>query len=256
MEAEGMKIEAHILTYNEAALLPYILRHYQTFCSRICIYDAYSTDRTIEIAVAAGAEVYDWDTDGRFNDGEAKKLKNTCWRGTDADWIWVSDADELPYFPGGAEATLAIYEAGRIAVVKPHGYEMFSEAMPCGTGQIYDEIKHGAPDDYWYAKPILFSPRRVKSIRFDAGAHGCTAELVDGGRLQMPIGSALTEPPTYLLHFHHIGPLARIAARYDAALARQSRENLANGWGNRTPGILHAQEKRAMILKKLKQVIP
>ena len=96
-----MNIDIVILAYNEERMLPYMLRHYQTFARRIRVYDGRSTDRTRAIAMAMGAEVIDWDTKDCLNDQMALELKNSCWKGSDADWIGLFDADELLYFPNG-----------------------------------------------------------------------------------------------------------------------------------------------------------
>ncbi len=251
-----MKVTVHILTFNEEVMLPYTLRHYKTFCNRMVVHDAFSTDRTREIAIAAGAEVVDWDTGGKFNDGKAMELKNTCWKGSDADLVIVVDADELIYLPSGAEATLPAYLSLASGVVKPFGYEMFSEVLPVGDGQIYEEIKYGAPDNAWYSKPVLFNPKLVASIDYGPGAHWGTMTLKNGRQVVVNSKTAPTSPACYLLHFHQIGPAERLAERYDAALARQSEANLKNGWGNRAPGAKHVQEKRDFIKKDLQRIIP
>ena len=40
------------------------------------------------------------------NDIKYAELRNSCWKGTNADWVIVCDLDELLWFPEGAEATL------------------------------------------------------------------------------------------------------------------------------------------------------
>jgi glycosyltransferase involved in cell wall biosynthesis len=251
---EKMTCEAHILSFCEEELIAYTVRHYKTFCSRVVVHDAYSVDRTREVAKKAGAEVAVWDTNREFNDTLAVNLKNSCWRGTKADWVVVADCDELIYFPLGAETTLAAYDRLGFAIVKPYGFEMMSETMPTGTGQIYDEIKYGARDDKWHAKPILFRPKFISVMDYGCGAHDCKGVLQSGQPFQNPTTFSL--PSTLLLHFHQIGPPSRTAARYDAALARQSQENLLRGYGNRTVGAIHAKEKRDFIKANLQRVIP
>lgn len=250
------KVEVHILTHNEELILPYTLRHYRTFASKIVVHDTFSTDRTREIALANGAEVRDFDTEGGINDELHAQLKNTCWKGTDADWVIIADADELIYFPGGTEATLAAYEQAGVAMVKPHGFEMVSETFPTTPGQIYDEVKTGARDDKWYAKPILFSPKRVRESGFGVGAHCAEPVLADGRTLNVLMDYPKTEPPCYLLHCHQLGPIERIAAKYDATRSRMSETNVRNHWGNLEEGLKHATDKRNFIKLHLEQVIP
>ena len=249
-----MNIQVLILCFNEETILPYTLRHYKTFADRITVYDAFSTDNSRNICREYGAVIQDWTTDG-LNDTVAKHVKNTGWiNNHKSDWVICVDADELVYFPKGAQYTLEQYDLHGIAVVKTRGFEMFSDVMPTTSGQIYGEIKMGGCDDRWYGKPVLFSPARLRSIDFSHGAHTCNWIDADGNDRTCPSGDI--EPPTYLLHYHHIGPIERIAARYDAQRARLSKTNVDNKWGNFDPGLKHAQDKRAAILKTLHQVIP
>lgn len=251
-----MICEAHILTWQEELMLPYTLRHYRTFCQRIVVHDSFSTDHTREIAKEAGAEVWDLDTGNQFNDEIHLRRKNTCWVGTSADWVVVGDCDELLYFPSGAELTLAAYEMQELAVIKPHGFEMTSEVFPTTTGQIYDEVKFGARDDKWYAKPIMFSARRVAESGFGVGGHDSHPVLKNGLRLHILSGDIPTFPPCYLLHFHQLGPVERIAKLYDERRQRLAEINVRHGWGNFEPGLKHAQDKRNFIKAGLMQVIP
>lgn len=253
-QSDGMPtVEIHIVTFNEELILPYTLRHYRTFASKIIVHDGGSTDRTVEIAKATGAVVIPWDTAGKINDTLLRQLKENCWKNTTADWVGVVDADEFLYFPCGAEAALNAYEKVALAVVKPHGYEMVSETLPTGDGQIYDEIKMGADDNRWYAKPCFFSAKRVSEIHFSAGAHECS--VVVNGTLRMGNPTRFSEPAAHLLHYHHIGSVERIGAKYDGNKARFSEENKKHGWGWHGDGLKHAQDKRNAIMAKIKKVV-
>ena len=254
-EANQMKVEVHLLTWNEERIIPYTIRHYQTFATRIVIHDSGSTDKTRAIADEMGAEVEEWDTGNEFNDRLNTDLKNRCWIGTNADWVICADADELLYFPYGALSALATYEKLGAVMIKPRGYEMFTEHFPATTGQIYDEVKAGAPDDKWYAKPILFSAKRLRSPGFGVGAHEADPVLIDGRKFHVGEHWPFSVPPAFLLHFHQIGPMKNIAAVYDERRKRLCDQNVKNRWGNFKPGIEHAKEKRDYILARLQEVI-
>lgn len=247
-----MKVDIHLLTFNEEEILPYTLRHYITFATRIIIHDGFSTDGTRAIAKQYGAEVRDWDTAGQINDRLAQQLKNTAWQGTDADWVGMFDADELLYFPLGVKETLFICERRNVPIIKPHGFEMCADVFPTTPGQLYDEVKMGAADDKWYAKPAMFSPKRVRDMGFGVGAHTCRAVLHSGMRVSADV---FTRPAVYLLHCKHLGPVERVAKEYRADLLRLSDVNRHHRWGNQGDGLVHAQEKRAGIMSRLQRVI-
>lgn len=246
-------VELHLLCWNEERILPYTLRHYRTFCSRIVVYDQNSTDSSRLIAQDFGAEIIRRPEQDVFDDESNLLLKSTCWHGTNATWAICADADELIYFPHGAAETLDSYAKQGLPVVKPYGFEMCSPTFPSGPGQIYDEVKDGAPDDEWYAKPILFQPRLIQEMNFLPGAHCCNAVLCGGERLGNP--SVHSNPACYLLHCKYLGPLEPIAARYDCYRRRFSAKNRARGWGNWEDGLKHAQEQRQIILQGIRRVI-
>src|ERR1035437_4870073 len=104
-----MNITAHILARDEAEIFIYAARHYTSFCNRVVLHDMGSTDGTLEIADQFGIEVRKWDTGDKVDDRVNKNIKETCWQGTDADWVICVDADELIYFPKGAGFSLCSY---------------------------------------------------------------------------------------------------------------------------------------------------
>jgi hypothetical protein len=243
-------IEVHIVTFNEELILPYALRHYKTFASRIIIHDGGSTDRTLAIAKEAGVEIHNWDTGGKINDEMLRVLKETCWLGTNAAWVVMVDADEFVHFPHGVANTLAAHS--KLAIIKCKGFEMESPTLPVGDGQIYDEIDHGAPDDRWYGKPCLLRPSLLRSVHFTHGAHEANGELRDRSRF---IPRVSPEPVVQLLHYHHIGSVERIGDRYDGNKSRFSELNKKHGWGWQGDGRAHAQQKRDKILAQRGKVV-
>lgn len=251
-----MNVIAHILCLNESAILPFALRHYAAYCSRIVVHDLGSSDGSQDIARAAGAEIRQHDCHGEFDDRLNQRIKNEEWKTTPADWVIMADADEMIYFPMGAEETISAYSTAGNTVIKPFGYEMLDDKYPSGSGQIYDEVKMGARDDYWYGKPVMFSPALVRSVSFSTGAHTVKAMLKVGRTVDAGHNSPPTQPPAYLLHFHHIGGIDRISRLYDENRARQSAINKQMKWGLQEPGAVHAQRKRDLILTKLERVIP
>lgn len=250
-----MKIEAHILAADEEEILPYTFRHCTSFCHKVVLHDLGSQDSSMDIAAAYGVEIRQWDSGGKVDDRVNLKVKNECWLGTDSDWVIVADADEFIYFPHGIEQTLTSYSQQKIPIVKTRGWEMTSPTMPTTNGQIYEEIKYGARDDKWYGKPVLFTPKLVKSVNFAPGAHQVSAVLHDGSTISNP--TEFSQPETFLCHFHQIGSVERVAAKYDRTRSRMCENNVRMNWGNvQETGLKHATDKRNAILSWLERVIP
>lgn len=270
-----MNLEVHILTSDYSWVLPWTLRHYCSFADRVIVHDGGPSwdeeGTTRKLCACHGAIWRQWDTAGELNDDLAVKLKNSCWRDTDAAWVIVADDDELIWFPepamvdgrrfvehaAVARHVLSVYENLGAAVIKPHGFEMFSDTLPVlgEHNQIWGAIRDGAPDDKWYAKPVLFSARRVADSGFGLGAHEARVVTKDGYALVVDKDWPRANPPAYLLHYHQIGPEAFVAERYDATFRRFSQKNLAHGWGNHTPGAIHVREKRSAIMPNLRRVV-
>ncbi len=249
-------VVAHMLAYNEREIIPFSIRHYKTYCADIFVHDLGSTDGTQKIATDAGAKVVQHDCKGEFNDLLNKKIKCECWIGTSADWVICADADEMIYFPCGVQATLRCYDEQQVPVVHPYGYEMTSDVYPTGHGQITEYVKHGARDDFWYGKQVLFSPKRVAAVDFGTGAHITHATLHGGRKVTYDAKSPFSSPPTYLLHFKHLGGLDRMTRLYAENQARQSAENKRMKWGNQEPPAKHSADKRRAILARLERVLP
>ena len=255
-----MKLAVHVLTHDDEQMFDWALRHWRKLGAVIYVHDGGPTHKSSASNALGDWSTTVWDTAGQLNDDLACKLKNGCWKGTDADWVAVVDADELLHFPEGAEKTLAAYTRNGAAVVKPSGFEMFSdvwfEPSDHPNQQITSIVKDGAPDDEWYAKPILFNPKMIAESGFGIGAHESNPVLHDGRSFHVGRNWPKANPPTYLLHFKSIfGGLDRIAARYDATRQRLAAVNVRNSWGNFKPGMEHALEKRERLFPHVRRVI-
>ena len=87
-QANGMKISAVIITFNEEDRLPDALASLQGIADEIVVVDSYSTDRTLAIARAAQARVWQ----NRFED--YGRQKNFALGKAAHEWILNLDADE------------------------------------------------------------------------------------------------------------------------------------------------------------------
>lgn len=217
-----MKIWVFALMHNEAALLPFFMRHYQAVADRVIIFDDHSDDGTAELAAAyARVSVRPYPGEGlddqEFSDFAARTYPEARGR---ADWcLWV-DADEFIYHPD-LRGRLAHYQAAGVTLPNVAGYSMFANAFPATDGQLYDAVTVGARAPF-YDKPVVFNP--ALDLRWIPGKHAL-AEPVDTAR-----GGAAE---IKLLHFRHLGE-RYFAERNARNYARMSARNVAQGLGYQT----------------------
>jgi len=203
-----MVIDCHFIGWNESETIHLTIRWYKAFCRNVYYYDNFSTDDTRDIADREGAIVRMFGIEGQLNDQEYIKLKNNCWKGSDADWVIVCDADEILNSPIGIRQELldGMYH-GR-TIIHPKGFNMFSNEMPVND---WKEIKTGLPDAN-YSKMICFNPKKLTEIGYVYGCHEAKPE----GDIRPYNG--LTE----LLHYKHVGGAKRLADRHALYSSRLS----------------------------------
>lgn len=166
----SIKIDVYSIMRNEIDILPYFLRHYETFADRIFVWDDDSDDGTIEILDNHPKVVLLRLTEHGVND---HYWINKLWpqykiisRGY-ADWCICVDADEFVYHPNIIARLEECSSLGK-KQIRCVGYTMFTEEFPITNGQIYDEITHGVTDR-WSTKTAIFNPKF--DITYSIGRH-------------------------------------------------------------------------------------
>lgn len=192
-----MKVHAHILAFNEAETIHLTIKHYRQFCDRITIFDNFSTDNTRGIAEGLGCEIRPFGIAGVLDDKEYLKVKNHCFKGSDADWVIVCDADEILDVTIQDLKTATFYDR---TIFKTHGWNIFSNEMP---KESWGEISTGIADAN-YSKLILFNPQKIKEINYVPGCHVAKPE----GEVRYD------DQELTLFHYKHVGGAKRIADRH------------------------------------------
>jgi hypothetical protein len=190
-----MKILVFALTYNNADILPFWLRHYSTFADEISVWDDHSTDTTRRL-LSSNPKVITRDWPHRTGIDEDAFLAHWQeWypkaRGH-FDWVFIVDSDEFLY----ADFMLTLLQREMdlgTEVVRSTGYNMMGNGLPQDDGrQIYEINPMGVAAPV-YSKPICFRPH-IK-IAWNRGKHA-----VENCNPKMS-----AEPWLKLLHYRYLG---------------------------------------------------
>lgn len=211
------RVEAYIIAWNKEETIGFTIQHYKRFCNQVILYDNFSTDRTRDIAEAFGADVRLFGISGVLDDAEYLKIKNNCWKGSNADFVIVLDDDEILY----EESITLILRDARMngqTIFKPQGYNMHSDAMP---KKEWLEITTGWKDDD-YSKLCIFDPKSV-DIGFQYGCHTHQKDFPKGRLIYGP-------NKIYLLHYCFIGGVDRIIKRWAEYEPRRQKSSVNIRW--------------------------
>jgi hypothetical protein len=207
-----MLIETFAVCFNEQALMPYFLKHYFQYGS-VTIFDNYSTDNSVKIAEESGATIFQFDSGGEFREDILTHIRNICWKESKADWVIVTDIDELVYHKDLVKTLENIKES----VILPRMFNMYSEVFPTTSGQIYDEVQYGVE---FNSKMCLFKPSEIKEMNYDPGCHFAHPE----GNFKLNFTSDIIN-----LHFKNMS-IDYVVARNAYLYSRNSQQNRDNGW--------------------------
>ncbi|HKP03071.1 MAG TPA: glycosyltransferase family 2 protein [Chthoniobacterales bacterium] len=109
--SERVPVSVIVPIRNEAANLPRCLACL-SWADEVIVVDSQSTDASIQIAEAAGAQVVQFQFNGTWPKKKNWALENLPFRN---EWIFILDADEVLPPGAGQEFARAIAEAGSIA---------------------------------------------------------------------------------------------------------------------------------------------
>jgi FkbM family methyltransferase len=216
------KIRVTTFCKNEAALLPYFVRHYQTFADEIWVYDGNSSDGSAEIAESLGAKVLSLPGDGEeLDDFKLLDMRNNLYKAGRERYSWqiVCDVDEFLYHPN-ILSLLKNYKEEGITVPKVQGYEMYALNFPTTSGQIYLEVTRGKRNPFFLDKTCIFDS--MVDVNYSIGCHK-----------SHPIGNVKFSPKAdlKLLHFSHLG-YEYTKKKAEFKIARFSQVNKTHNFGS------------------------
>ena len=200
-----MKIVAVTCAFNESYMLPFWVKHYEKFCSRLIVYDNESNDATRLVAENLGCEVRSYSSSG-FDILKIREIYSACLNEfKDYDFVINCDTDEFLYLKDGWYSDFfERAKAQNVNLFDLEGFEMASLVMPDITKQIYESIKEGVKSDS-YNKSICYAPKLIENMNYSLGLHQCK-----------PTGIICknTNHNLKLLHFKFIGGIERIVERH------------------------------------------
>jgi|3_EtaG_2_1085321.scaffolds.fasta_scaffold17394_4 glycosyltransferase involved in cell wall biosynthesis len=189
-----MIIHVYSIVRNDEYILPYLLRHYETFADKIFIIDDHSTDSTREIAKThPKVECLPFTYDRGMNEDDFNECFEESYKEYSrnvADWVMCVDSDEFIYHPAIREVLEKKHKEGARAL-KTIGYMMVSEEKPNKNGQIYDECKMGVKFR-GYDKPVVFNPSI--DVKLGHGRHS----------IKLPDNKKTVRSSLKLLHYRYL----------------------------------------------------
>jgi glycosyltransferase involved in cell wall biosynthesis len=243
-----MIIHAYCCSYNEEDLLPYYLRHYSTFCSKITILDNESTDASIDIIqefsyglrqINSPVEVVcrSFNSENEYQENVLTHHRNTMWKESKgiADFVVVSDVDEHLFHPQ-LQDFLSQHQQKGTTVFRPKGYMMLSREFPTTKKLLVDEVQQGVRDSFM-DKCVLFDPNAIEEINFGEGSHRAQPvgnvlfyDAVESSEKLDPFYDRSGEPILKLLHYHWMGT-EKVNSRNALILNRRSELGKRHQWG-------------------------
>lgn len=190
-----MRIIVFVITHNCADVLPFFLRHYETFADEISAWDDRSTDGTREMLASTPKVILrEWP----HRTGIDEDLFLAHWqewypkaRGA-FDWLMIVDPDEFIHAPS-IRTLLNTAKSTGIEVIRPTGYNMVGDGIPHDDGRQIYEISPMGVDAPVYSKPVIFQPNII--IRWIRGKH----DIEDCNPVMKPLKFFK------LLHYRYMG---------------------------------------------------
>jgi hypothetical protein len=216
----GQKIHLYCLCWNDARMLPYFFRHYDGIVDKYFVFDNGSTDKSIAILKShPRVEFTHFDVSGDSFVDEERRLSETIWRGSNADWVIITDIDEHIYHPNLPEYLRRCTERG-VTAIRSIGYEMVSNTVPASVKPLVELVTTGVRSS-GHDRLCIFNPRALTATNFNPGRHKAMPE----GRV---VWSDYRE--VLLLHYKQLGQRYLVTRSAELSQGLRPRD-LEQGWG-------------------------
>jgi hypothetical protein len=190
----------YTICWNEADMLPFFFRHYDSWVDRYFIYDDGSDDGSLEILRAhpkVELRRFERTVEGSFALSHTR-LQNAAWlesRGV-ADWVVITALDEH-LFVRNTKMHRYLWEQKTIGVtyIPALGFNVIGESFPAGEARLVDAPLRAVASAS-FNKLSIFDPSAIETPGYLPGRH-----------LASPKGSLLLprRDDLLLFHFKNIG---------------------------------------------------
>ena len=221
-----MVIHGHVLCWNEVEIIPFVLDYWKRIgVDKLYVYDNGSTDGSLD-----EFKKYDWievipfeSKDGKTDEFLLTELRNREWKKSKgvADWVIVSDFDEVPYCPYNFKEELAKWDEEGVTVIRTIMFTVVADNFPEYNPE---RLLHMGEGLRFVAEPqmtktLIFNPNRIEDMHYALGAHTCS-----------PVGEGkCLEFPENIIFFHlkHLGK--DYCVRKSMRLYENLREDIKEG---------------------------
>ncbi|APH56964.1 Glycosyltransferase [Granulibacter bethesdensis] len=222
-----MTVDLYTVCWNEADMLGFFFRHFDSWVDRYVIYDDGSTDGSLEILEAhPKVELRRFErvhTDSFVLSHKA--MHENAWKESrgKADWVVITAIDEHLWVK---DQPMRRYLQARMAegvtCIPALGFDMNSENFPSDDGLLVGKVTSGRARRF-FNKLGIFNPDAIMETGFAEGRHSAQPQ----GNIRLPARDELM-----LWHFKHLG-YDRNAERQEAQGARLGSVDVQNDWGHR-----------------------
>ena len=177
------KLDWYTLMYNEEDIIPYIHDYWQKLIDEgidlhVYIYDNYSTDNSVKLLQdIPWITIRQFHSDGQ-NDIIQAQIKNSCWKESKADFVCVSDFDEVLW--GNLAEELEVMKQNGYNVMGTKWYAFCGDEKPTYTPGMYlhqlvkkgykQHINHH-PLYHHLGKFMIIDPSKVDNMNWSVGNH-------------------------------------------------------------------------------------
>ncbi len=180
-----LKIELYTCGYNEAFQLQFAIDYWKLLITdeselHVTYFDNMSTDDTLELL-----SKYDWitvkqfDTGGEMNEQVLTAIRNSCYKGSNADFCMVVDVDEVFYSKDIVGELKKLKEQG-VGAVACDWYALCGDNVPTykegvllhqQIGKAYKQYINHREGFSDYGKIQLFNPKMAIDMHYSMGMH-------------------------------------------------------------------------------------